>query len=362
MKALQCEMCGSQDLVKDGGVFVCQSCGTKYSVEEAKRMMVEGTVDVKGTVKVDSSDELKNLYEIARRAKDSDNSENATKYYDMILVKDPSSWEANFYVVYYKAMSCTIGKIVSAGNSVMNCLPSVIDLVEGNVAEDEKENVLKEIQARCSIIAHMLSSASLSTYLDTDAEYRNKYMDDFSDRVLSATMVIHTFGDIIEDKYKGKYGILSAEAWKDSIEVFQTYTNQLPSNINVSGIQDIINGYGEKIRKYDPSYVTPSISKKSSTSTTTETPSSGCYVATAVYGSYDCPEVWTLRRFRDNTLAETWYGLRFIRIYYAISPKLVKWFGKTTWFKQLWRKPLDKLVTNLNHQGVESTPYYDKVF
>ena len=73
MKALTCEMCGSTNLIKEGGVFVCQSCGTKYSVEEAKKMMVEGTVDVKGTVKVDTSDELKNLYEIARRAKDSDN-------------------------------------------------------------------------------------------------------------------------------------------------------------------------------------------------------------------------------------------------------------------------------------------------
>lgn len=34
----------------------------------------------------------------------------------------------------------------------------------------------------------------------------------------------------------------------------------------------------------------------------------GCYVATAVYGSYDCPEVWTLRRFRDERLAQTWNG------------------------------------------------------
>ena len=33
-----------------------------------------------------------------------------------------------------------------------------------------------------------------------------------------------------------------------------------------------------------------------------DNPSNGaCYVATAVYGSYDCPEVWTLRRFRDYT-------------------------------------------------------------
>ena len=23
----------------------------------------------------------------------------------------------------------------------------------------------------------------------------------------------------------------------------------------------------------------------------------GCYIATAVYGSYDCPQVWTLQRF-----------------------------------------------------------------
>ena len=106
MKALQCEMCGSQDLVKDGGFFVCQSCGTKYTVEEAKKMMVEGIVDVKGTVKVDTSDELKNLYEIARRAKDTNNSENAAKYYDMILVKDPQSWEANFYTTYYQAINC----------------------------------------------------------------------------------------------------------------------------------------------------------------------------------------------------------------------------------------------------------------
>ena len=85
MKALQCEMCGSQDLVKDGGFFVCQSCGTKYTVEEAKKMMVEGIVDVKGTVKVDTSDELKNLYEIARRAKDTNNSEDS-KDKDLDLV------------------------------------------------------------------------------------------------------------------------------------------------------------------------------------------------------------------------------------------------------------------------------------
>ena len=88
--------------------------------------------------------------------------------------------------------------------------------------------------------------------------------------------------------------------------------------------------------------------------------SGGCYVATAVYGSYDCPQVWTLRRFRDYTLAETWYGRAFIYTYYAISPTLVKWFGKTKWFKNLWKPTLDRMVEKLNTNGVEDTPYNDR--
>lgn len=88
--------------------------------------------------------------------------------------------------------------------------------------------------------------------------------------------------------------------------------------------------------------------------------SGGCYVATAVYGSYDCPEVWTLRRYRDDTLAQTWYGRAFIRTYYAVSPTLVKWFGHTEWFKKMWHGKLDRMVAKLQANGVESTPYKDK--
>ena len=91
-----------------------------------------------------------------------------------------------------------------------------------------------------------------------------------------------------------------------------------------------------------------------------KTKSGGCYVATCVYGSYDCPEVWTLRRFRDNKLAETWYGRAFVKTYYSISPTLVKWFGHTEWFKRMWRGTLDRMVKNLQEQGFEDTPYNDR--
>lgn len=86
----------------------------------------------------------------------------------------------------------------------------------------------------------------------------------------------------------------------------------------------------------------------------------GCYVATAVYGSYDCPQVWTLRRFRDNRLAASLPGRAFIRLYYAVSPALVRRVGGTAWFKALWKGPLDRLVKKLQVQGVEDTPYQDR--
>ena len=88
----------------------------------------------------------------------------------------------------------------------------------------------------------------------------------------------------------------------------------------------------------------------------------GCYVATCVYGSYDCPQVWTLRRFRDNILGATWYGRLFIKIYYATSPTLVKHFGNSIWFKKLFTSPINKLVKHLNNKGVENTPYKDRIY
>ena len=85
----------------------------------------------------------------------------------------------------------------------------------------------------------------------------------------------------------------------------------------------------------------------------------GCYVATCVYGSYDCPQVWTLRRFRDYSLAKSFFGRAFIRLYYAVSPTIVKWFGNTQWFKKMWQGTLDRMVHKLNAQGVADTPYND---
>lgn len=109
----------------------------------------------------------------------------------------------------------------------------------------------------------------------------------------------------------------------------------------------------KKIKEIEPDYQPEEINRNKEIQ-------GGCYIATCVYGSYDCPQVWTLRRFRDYTLDETWYGRVFIKCYYAISPALVKWFGETKWFRTFWKSKLDKMVASLNSNGVDDTYYNDK--
>lgn len=86
----------------------------------------------------------------------------------------------------------------------------------------------------------------------------------------------------------------------------------------------------------------------------------GCYIATCIYGSYDCPQVWVLRRFRDYKLDKTWYGRVFIKVYYIVSPILVKWFGNHKWFKMFWKFQLDKMIDELKNKEIDDTYYNDK--
>lgn len=87
--------------------------------------------------------------------------------------------------------------------------------------------------------------------------------------------------------------------------------------------------------------------------------SGGCYIATCVYGSYDCPQVWVLRRYRDHRLSAVWYGRVFIKLYYCVSPILVKLFGNQNWFRRICCKHLDSLVKKLQTNGYQDTPYID---
>jgi uncharacterized membrane protein len=97
MKILTCEICGSNDLVKSNGLFVCNSCGCKYSVEEAKNLMIEGNIDISGTIKIDNTEKIKKLMVNAKRAYDNSNMAQAQTLYGQILNEEPDNAEAILY-------------------------------------------------------------------------------------------------------------------------------------------------------------------------------------------------------------------------------------------------------------------------
>ena len=204
MKQLTCEMCGSTDLLKQDGVFVCQSCGCKYSVEEAKKLMVEGVVEVTGIVKVDQSDELKNLYEVARRNRKDGNNEVASRYYDMILSKDPSSWEANYYSVYCKSFGCTIANIQSAATSLANCFGSVLSLVKNAEQEDTIEERVTEIIDTSVKAAQMYANAALNSFKAINEDSRPNFAADFCGRIKAATNIYYVLAVELRSRF-GEY-------------------------------------------------------------------------------------------------------------------------------------------------------------
>lgn len=73
-------------------------------------------------------------------------------------------------------------------------------------------------------------------------------------------------------------------------------------------------------------------------------PSGGCYIATMAYGDYGHPKVMVLRQFRDSYLSKRDWGKKFIKFYYANSPRWVETLKDYKRINSLIRKILDSFV------------------
>ena len=424
MKKITCEMCGSTDLIKKDGIFECQSCGTKYSVEEAKKMMVEGKVDVSGsTVKVDDSNKIENYLTMAQNAFDSSNQQEAENYCNRIIEIDANNYRAWLIKGKAAGWQSTIANI--RFGEAINCFEKAIS----NAPEENKNDVKKESIDEIRKLLNALNQLACGHYIDYPSEgnansiinslalvkdsideFKKSTAEDvdFSEDDLKLGLdinsaVVTAYSQTIYREYVGDEGhpdkfdfeqfrdrAIAANSLLDMCLLFATsdkqsqitiYKNKLQileelvkassftkeylssggsywrveytlNDVTKQKIVDMIMEVHNKIKELDPTYVIPD--RK------TIKTKQGCYVATCVYGSYDCPQVWTLRRFRDYKLAETWYGRIFIKTYYAVSPTIVKLFGETKWFKKLWRGKIDKLVNKLQSEGIKDTPYNDK--
>ena len=372
MTPLKCDLCGSQDIVKEGEYFVCQHCGTKYSLETAKQMMFGGTVTV------DNSNQVQNYLTLAKREREK--GKRGDDYIWKVLELDPNNIEA----LEMKA----IDEAYDNGHNLSQyCDTAEVDALFKLLDEDGKADIVKKLETALhngisdwssGMLSKVTSFAGVLTlngyksehppiidnYISKDLPYWNSLGLNTEDipEIFAQTIykICHRFKGKHPNSETGSYSdihgayhiptlLRAAAAWTQSTELKRDIYMLLLSFANQNRDMKEMRSAQKELDAIDPDW-----KKKQQSS------NSGCYVATAVYGSYDCPEVWTLRRFRDYDLAETWYGRAFIRTYYAISPAIVNWFGKAEWFSYMWRPVLDRMVRSLKAKGYEDTPYNDR--
>ncbi|MBD3343202.1 MAG: hypothetical protein GF353_29165 [Candidatus Lokiarchaeota archaeon] len=66
--------------------------------------------------------------------------------------------------------------------------------------------------------------------------------------------------------------------------------------------------------------------------------SGGCFIATAIYGSYYSPEVQLLRQFRDIHLEANSIGKKIVQFYYLISPTIANYIIRKPSIKKIFKK------------------------
>ncbi|MBQ3549891.1 MAG: ankyrin repeat domain-containing protein [Clostridia bacterium] len=500
MKKIVCEMCEGTEFAKVDGMFVCQNCGTKYSPEEAKALMVEVEGEVQDTVKAENTSSVEKNLASARRAKQKENWKDVEKYYSMVEQDDPTNIEAVFYSAFaqvklalleaeskdkrqnvFNILSKAVSEIGETYDNTNeeneDLLFQIMDDIKGlkggtivpttHLQEYVTKNGYGNIVDRSQVVeddsldvTHDMIDVVVEAYYKSIGNIIVVQCEDLSKEEILAKayetlqngysgFALGYFSEYIKkntespvgylgkavallglDKYRpcseevtvaSKYvvsesdigyaeklvGMTASKLNRTLLVNAAAFTNydavkflvDLGADIDAKDINnktalwyvcydkytdegviintrkiakllldkgasvDVVSAAGVALynNKTDSEIASMIHAKHPYLEKGNSPASSGCcYVATCVYGSYDCPEVWTLRRFRDNKLAETWYGRAFVKTYYAISPTLVKWFGHTEWFKRMWRGTLDRMVKNLQEQGFEDTPYNDR--
>jgi len=133
---MKCEMCGGTDFVKDNGLYTCQSCFSKYTVEEARKLFA----DVADTsVNVESQAQEENLLVLARTSMNSKNYEDVEKTCNQILAMNAKNYEA--WVLKASAISWMSDSETMRLSESFNCLINAYSCLA--VKDEEKKKELK---------------------------------------------------------------------------------------------------------------------------------------------------------------------------------------------------------------------------
>jgi len=142
-------------------------------------------------------------------------------------------------------------------------------------------------------------------------------------------------------------------AYKKSEGLFWSYTNWITQSGNGTYAESI-NGLSSNTRydfKAQLNYNDTEIEVEGTTlqfttdKPSTPSPSGGCFIATAAYGTPTAEQLDVLREFRDVVLLESTAGSQFVALYYQLSPPVADFISGSSFLRTLVRELLvDSIV------------------
>ena len=357
-KVITCEYC-NQDFILDDDVkrFMltnAEQAGYDFEKGRHRAQKDAGLVPGKSQTVIDNTHKINNLYRLARRAYQEQDYKGAQKYYEQILLEQPDKWEPVFYSAYCKAYDSEIEVIESNVQLLKNKLDSTIMFLK----QDNKTDTEKEIENIAYLINELVFHLDIKMTLameipnDPKKDYYKEYREDV-DRHESLLELLDALiirlAPYTENERIVFYKFRAKEQAVSIMISLVSYKDRVLADSEDKRLRQRIKKEQLEIAAHDPNYKIEKVPSKGA-----------CYVATAVYGSYDCPQVWVLRRFRDEVLLPMCFGRLFVKTYYAISPTLLKHFGNNIIFKTFCITILDLFIKHLKTKGFSDKPYDDK--
>jgi tetratricopeptide (TPR) repeat protein len=328
-KPAVCPNCAGQlQLPENASTVKCMYCGTEVAVQEA----IE---------KFNTSINPNNLLALAEAAKHAGNLEESYDYFNRILEFDPKNYKA------WHGKAVTAGWLSTLGNVRVEETFQGIDRALALAPQEKRPLLLKSAGSELNQIAN-------STLERAEKDFKSSITPEtYAEFVVRVKVVIGIYQ---------KAASLDPDdltIYKNIIEAARLYMFRYTYTDGTLKVSLTGEEYAEakrfiqeaefKIRKFDPAF-------------RAQIPEQGsCYIATAIYGSYECEEVLTLREFRDHILSRYALGRLFIRVYYEVGPLIANRIARGGVTNQAARLLLDKLVLHLRsrlklHRPVVHSP------
>lgn len=270
----KCSNCGNE--VKDNAKF-CDSCGWQFFTSEESLhtenissnendFMREQTIlqpldmdDVSSFTneKLSMSSKLEKLYFLARNSAENDCIEDAEKYYGMILLEDPMSWEATFYSKYYFVLQLSCEHAEEIVEIMTKAINSTISLLSKTCQKQEEKSITLKICDLSLELTNVMLNNALGIYNERKDGGKTVSFDNavnYAQMISQIMNLRHTIAITLNSLDH----IKSITIYEDSITQLVSANKQIINRVGKTEISDLLNKLGvlfeDELLNVNPNY------------------------------------------------------------------------------------------------------------